>query len=514
MSTLFGSTLSLCYFIMILGGGLPIVLFEFSTSRIEYHIGNYLLDEKRKTLFAFFFKRRLELDENMQTLFDQAQFNCSADDKKLLTSLNKKNDAISIYGIVTEQGIICSNIGDVLLPELGNKAEGRTYSINGERVHLSEVNDGDTLIRVSKEHGDLFWLVRSAKLDSLLNSPCENCFSLNGFFPWSQAGLNLGDRRILSEPGIKTVTILQNPSPVEIVLSVGENFHSHIQKLAIWVVFLALLIYYMLYFGVLYFIISRRNSLYGRIKAALLKTEFIPFYQPILDVNTHTLVGVEALVRWQKKDGGIVSPAIFMSCVEGSDLMFDMTSHLLRQVVKDMDELADDIWVSVNICSELLESGALYDLLEHLGWPYRQRLCFELTERLPISNVDTAQRQIERLSQQGYHIKIDDFGAGYGGFAYLSDFHIQHIKIDKMFVDSIGRCDKQERIVDGIILSAQRCGLKIIAEGVEHLTQSEYLRVRGVVMQQGYLFYRPMPFGELSLLCEENGRSIAMDNAA
>ncbi|HDI1214980.1 TPA: EAL domain-containing protein [Aeromonas hydrophila] len=512
MKVFFDSIRSLCFFIFILGTISPIIFFDFGTSRIEYYIENHLLDEKRKTLSAFFFKRRLELDESIRALFDKAQFNCGSDDKRLLASLNQYNDAISIYGIVTAQGISCSNVGEVILPVLGNKVKEPTYSINGESINLSEVNEGDSLVRLSKEQGELFWLIRAAKLDSLLNSPCENCFSLNGFFPWAQAGLNLGNRDILSERTLKTIPVLQGPSLMEIVLSVGGNFQTYVKELTLQVVYLALAVHYTIFFGMFVFFVLRKNSLHGKIKSALLNMEFIPYYQPILDVNAHGLVGVEALVRWHKTDGTIVPPAAFIACVEGSDLMLEMTSQLLRKIVKDMDLLAEDIWVSVNICSELLESGTLYDLLEVLDWPYQHRLCFELTERLPISNVDTAQRQIEKLSQKGYHIKIDDFGAGYGGFAYLNDFHIQHIKIDKMFIDSIGRCDRQESIVDGIILSAQRCGLKIIAEGVEHLAQSTYLMNRGVVIQQGYLFYKPMPFDKLLTLCEERAfTSLACD---
>ncbi|MEG2567429.1 MAG: EAL domain-containing protein, partial [Acinetobacter sp.] len=139
---------------------------------------------------------------------------------------------------------------------------------------------------------------------------------------------------------------------------------------------------------------------------------------------------------------------------------------------------------------------------KELGWPYQQRLCFELTERLPIYNIENAKQQIEKLNKKGYHFKIDDFGSGYGGFAYLNEFHIQHIKIDKMFIDAIGGCARQESIVDGIILSAQRCNLQVIAEGVENITQSAYLMERGVVLQQGYLFYKPIPFDAFSLLCE------------
>ncbi len=504
MSTLFRSSLSLCYFIMIVGCTLPIVFFEFSTSRIESYIENYLLNEKRKSLSAFFLKRRLELDDNMRGLLDKAQLNCGADDKNLLASLNKGNDAISIYGMVTAQGELCSNVGDIRISGLDENVEGHSYSINGERVNLSEVNEGDTLVRLSKEQGDLFWLIRSAKLDALLNSPCKDCFSLNGFFPWAQTGLNLGNRNILSEREIKTVPVLQEPAPMEIVLSAGEHFQTYVKELTLRVAYLVLAVYYTIYLSMVCYFFLRRNSLYGKIKGALLHMEFIPYYQPILDVNTHTLVGVEALVRWQKKDGTIIPPSAFMGCVEGSDLMLEMTSQLIQKVIKDMENLADDIWVSINICSEQLESGALYDLLRTLDWPYQNRLCFELTERLPICNVDNAQRQIEKLGQQGYHIKIDDFGAGYGGFAYLNDFHIQHIKIDKMFVDAIGRCNRQESIIDGIILSAQRCGLHIIAEGVEHPVQANYLLARGVAIQQGYLFYKPMTFDELLQLSDKS----------
>lgn len=133
------------------------------------------------------------------------------------------------------------------------------------------------------------------------------------------------------------------------------------------------------------------------------------------------------------------------------------------------------------------------------GWPSPAQLTFELTERKPITDIETAIAEIGALQQQGYHFKLDDFGTGYGGFAYLQQLGIRQIKIDKMFVDTIGTDDLKRSVLDATIAFGRESGMEMIAEGVERQSQVDYLGQRGVHLIQGYVYAQPMALTKLKI---------------
>ncbi|MFA7258182.1 MAG: EAL domain-containing protein, partial [Aeromonas bestiarum] len=165
----------------------------------------------------------------------------------------------------------------------------------------------------------------------------------------------------------------------------------------------------------------------------------------------------------------------------------------------DLPRLAPAQWVSVNIVATHLEQPHLRSLLQRHGWPSPTRLTFELTERKPITDIKAAIGEITALQQLGYHFKLDDFGTGYGGFAYLQRLGIRQIKIDKMFVDTIGTDDLKRTLLDSIIAFGHESGMEMIAEGVETGEQVEYLRQHGVHLIQGYVYARPMALARLQI---------------
>ena len=170
-----------------------------------------------------------------------------------------------------------------------------------------------------------------------------------------------------------------------------------------------------------------------------------------------------------------------------------MTEQLLEQVITDLPQLAPEQWVSVNLVAAHIEQPLLRTLLAHSQNPSPARLTFELTERKPILDIKAATEEITLLQQMGYHFKLDDFGTGYGGFAYLQSLGIRQIKIDKMFVDTIGTNDLKRSVLDAIIVFGRESGMEMIAEGVESQLQVDYLSQHGVYLIQGYFFGKPMP---------------------
>jgi len=146
-----------------------------------------------------------------------------------------------------------------------------------------------------------------------------------------------------------------------------------------------------------------------------------------------------------------------------------------------------------------IEQPRLRTQLQRHGWPSPARLTFELTERDPIKHIQGAMAEIAALQERGYHFKLDDFGTGYGGFAYLQRLGIRQIKIDKMFVDTIGTDDLKRSVLDATIAFGLKSGMEMIAEGVETQEQVDYLHRHGVHLIQGYVYAKPMPLSKLKI---------------
>ena len=229
-----------------------------------------------------------------------------------------------------------------------------------------------------------------------------------------------------------------------------------------------------------------------------MRREFVPFYQPIVDSRSKKVVGFEALLRWQR-GRELVPPGTFIDYAEEQGLILPMTEQLLERVIADLPWLEPTQWVSVNIVAAHLEQPNLRPLLQRHDWPSPARLTFELTERKPITDIKAAMGEIAQLQEKGYHFKLDDFGTGYGGFAYLQRLGIRQIKIDKMFVDTIGTDDLKRTLLDSIIAFGHESNMEMIAEGVETLEQVDYLHRHGVHLIQGYVYAKPMALTKLKI---------------
>ncbi|TON39394.1 EAL domain-containing protein, partial [Vibrio parahaemolyticus] len=123
---------------------------------------------------------------------------------------------------------------------------------------------------------------------------------------------------------------------------------------------------------------------------------------------------------------------------------------------------------------------------------------FELTERIPVKDVEAAKKEILYLTNKGYKFKIDDFGTGYGGFSYLQDLGIRCLKVDKMFVDPIGSDDQKLKVLDSIVSAAMKAECEMIAEGVENRKQIEYLATHNIYLIQGYVYAKPEPIENIA----------------
>jgi len=236
--------------------------------------------------------------------------------------------------------------------------------------------------------------------------------------------------------------------------------------------------------------------------AAIRNGEFIPYYQPVMDIESGRLRGCEILMRWRRPNGMIVSPGQFMAYAENNGHIFDMTRHMMRVSSEEVGELYGenpDLKLSVNLfAGHFLDREIISDIksvFEKSAISYQQ-IVVEVTERHPLEDMELARKIIAELQALGVRVALDDVGTGHGGMAYLQKLGVDIIKIDKMFIDTIGSDDNSTTIVDSMVELADNLGMGIIAEGVEMEEQIDRLLELGVTAAQGYYFAAPMPADE------------------
>jgi diguanylate cyclase (GGDEF)-like protein/PAS domain S-box-containing protein len=256
-----------------------------------------------------------------------------------------------------------------------------------------------------------------------------------------------------------------------------------------------------------------RVRIESALRNAVERDEFVLYYQPQLDMKTGKIVGMEALIRWQHPELGMVPPGRFISIAEETGMIVAIGAWVLRSACAQnkawQDAGYDKLRVAVNLSAR--QFGAA-DLIENLASVLQDTgleakyLEIELTESLFMSDITPAVDLLHRIKALGVNLSIDDFGTGYSSLSYLSRFPIDVLKIDRSFVADITRDANDEAIVTSIIALAHNLKLAVIAEGVETGEQLDYLRRHGCDEMQGYYFSRPLPAKEFEqLLIEGRG---------
>lgn len=251
--------------------------------------------------------------------------------------------------------------------------------------------------------------------------------------------------------------------------------------------------------GLIIYGFSRPRSAAAEMREAMERGEFIPYYQPVVNIKTGRLIGCEVLMRRRSPDGTIVPPSMFIALAESTGLALPMTRKLMETVRDDLDAVfgaRPHLSLSVNLFDDHFESLRIIRDVEAIFGASRiayRQITLEITERQPLANIDRARVVIRRLQELGARVALDDAGTGHGGLAYLQQLGIDVIKIDKLFIDTIDAHDSPSPILDTLIKLGQELGMELVAEGVEAMEQVEYLRSRGVTAAQGFLFAPPLP---------------------
>ena len=260
--------------------------------------------------------------------------------------------------------------------------------------------------------------------------------------------------------------------------------------------------------------IRRRRELEKDLREALPRNQLYLVYQPQISYRDHRVVGVEALIRWQHPEHGMVPPDLFIPLAEQNGTIIAIGEWVLDQACRQLREWHDqgftDLRMAVNLSTVQLHHSELPRVVNNLLQIYRlppRSLELEVTETGLMEDISTAAQHLLSLRRSGALIAIDDFGTGYSSLSYLKSLPLDKIKIDKSFVQDLIDDDDDATIVRAIIQLGKSLGMQVIAEGVETVEQEAYIISEGCHEGQGYLYSKPLPARELLAYLKQAQRS-------
>jgi EAL domain-containing protein (putative c-di-GMP-specific phosphodiesterase class I) len=244
-------------------------------------------------------------------------------------------------------------------------------------------------------------------------------------------------------------------------------------------------------------------SLIGDMREAMANGQFNLVYQPKLALGSGRIVAVEALLRWQHPERGMIAPARFIPFAEQTGFIREITPWVLDAVVRQLaywQQAGLDIAVSANLSAlDLLDPGLgrrVHDLLGRHGVP-ADRLCLEITESALMGDPALALAHLAELAALGVKLSIDDYGVGQASLAYLKSLPVNELKLDRSFIAGIADSPKNSAIVKSTIMLSHALGLTVVAEGVETPAELRWLASHGCDVVQGYGISRPLPAQQL-----------------
>ncbi|MGR3318127.1 MAG: putative bifunctional diguanylate cyclase/phosphodiesterase [Candidatus Anammoxibacter sp.] len=245
---------------------------------------------------------------------------------------------------------------------------------------------------------------------------------------------------------------------------------------------------------------KKRIEIENNIRRALENEEFIVYYQPKIDIESRSIVGAEALIRWNDPAHGIISPGVFIPVAEECGLICQIGKWVLRNVCKQgkqwLTQGLKPIRISVNVTAHQLRSnnfvGQVKNILNETGMPANQ-MELEITESIMIDNVDLGIKVLQEFRDMGLYISIDDFGTGYSSLSYLSRLPITTLKVDRAFICNLQNNCNDAEITRAIIGLSKSLNLEIVAEGAEITEQINFLKEQGCAIVQGFYYSPPLP---------------------
>jgi predicted signal transduction protein with EAL and GGDEF domain len=253
-----------------------------------------------------------------------------------------------------------------------------------------------------------------------------------------------------------------------------------------------------------------RLNIESELRRAIEGDELRVHYQPMVALDTARVLGVEALVRWEHPERGLLPPAEFIPVAEETGLILAVGERVLLEACRQGAKWHTDrpgeppLGIAVNVSSTQVgvKLPALVAEVLHETGLVPSALSLEVTESVLVDEAESTMQALHDLKALGLKLVLDDFGTGYSSLAYVKRFPIDVLKIDRSFVSDIGTEDHDTTIVEAIISMARGLRVGVIAEGVETLIQARALQALGCTLGQGYYYARPMPADQLGLLLD------------
>jgi len=260
--------------------------------------------------------------------------------------------------------------------------------------------------------------------------------------------------------------------------------------------------------------VSERMTLRNELQKAIASMDFELYYQPQIDARSGAVLGCEALLRWPHAERGMISPLQFIPVAEDTGQIIPLSQWVLETACRQHRQLLDSGLacgpVAVNISAVHLQRGSFLqtvrNALHSSGLP-PHLLELEITESVLLENAARAIELLHEVKQLGVSLALDDFGTGYSSLSYLKELPIDKVKIDRSFIRELISDPRDAAITQGIIVTAHRLDLWVVAEGVESAEQADFLARSQCDAFQGYLYAKPMPFAELQAYLQEQANT-------
>ncbi|AQM59676.1 putative bifunctional diguanylate cyclase/phosphodiesterase [Clostridium baratii] len=250
--------------------------------------------------------------------------------------------------------------------------------------------------------------------------------------------------------------------------------------------------------------VTRLYNLKRYLKSALVNNELFVVFQPKISLKDYKMHGMEALLRWESKELGIVYPSEMIPVAEATRLIVPIGKFVLEEVFKKVKELIDegkkDFRIAVNLSELQLRYSAVFKDFKELSKKYDVPLTYievEITESVLMKEANKNIKTLNKIKKLGASIALDDFGTGYSSFSYLKNLPVDVLKIDKSFIDDVTENIKSRCIVESIISLSHSLGITVVAEGVESKEQVAYLKSVYCDTIQGYYYSKPYEFDKI-----------------
>jgi sensor c-di-GMP phosphodiesterase-like protein len=440
---------------------------------------------------------------------------CSADARALMARIVLASASIKAIGYVRDGVLQCSSVGTQPIAlgkhTLAAKSGLLIYSdvpvgedkasplIAIERDHFAVLFDSDLPLDAGSAMPGM-----SLAVLHLERRPDEPISMATGFVKREWAA-RLGDRQeVTFTDGQYLVTVVRSAKTPSAGIAALPLSHVWARRdaIALRLVPAGLLVGVALATAVL-LLARQKTSLATALRKAVRNDEFFMLYQPVVELRSGRLIGVEALLRWRRSSGELIGPDLFIPLAEQTGAVTRLTERVLQLVEKDTRHFLathPDFHVALNLSAKDLHSNAIvgmFDAMLARGSAKASNLIVEITER-GILDLEAARTVIDALRARGIAVAIDDFGTGYAGLSYLESLQVDLLKIDRSFIEAINTGAPTNEVVSHIIAMASAMGLRMVAEGVETTAQADYLRARGVQFTQGWLFGKPQRFEEVA----------------